>query len=98
MISKQNCNLHVGSTATQKHHYQEVMKQLSMNKAIDTMKQDKGYGVVIMNWSELFEKRLSELQMKQFTKLDYNPTRTLENKVKRTFRKMKSKTPGKYHI
>ena len=29
--------------------YQEIMKQLSVNKAIFIMKQDKGHDVVIMN-------------------------------------------------
>ena len=28
------------------------MEQLSMNKAIAIMKQDKGRGVVVMNWSQ----------------------------------------------
>lgn len=55
-----------------------MMKKLSMNKAIDIVKQDKGRGVVIMNRSEYFEKCFSILQSKQFTKLNYDPTVTLE--------------------
>ena len=77
------------------YKYQEVMKQLYMNKAIVIMKQGKGHGVVIMNQSKYFDKCLLILQSKQFTKLDHDPTGTMENKVQKTLRKIISKIQEK---
>ena len=52
-------------------------------------------GEVLMNWSNYFERGLSVIQSKQCTKLDYDPTSILENKVQRTLHKMKSRIAEK---
>ena len=51
-----------------------------MNEEIILMKQDKGFGVIIMNCLKYLEKCSSILQGKQFMKLDHNPTSKLESR------------------
>ena len=55
------------------------------------MKQDKGRGVVIMDKSKYAEKGLTVLSTKQFQKLKLHPTKSIEEKVQRIVRKIKSK-------
>ena len=67
------------------------------NNNIIIIKQDKGRGVVILDRTRYFEKCLSMLATKVFSKLDYDPTSKLESKVQRTLRKIKSKIPEKVY-
>ena len=66
----------------QKH--KQILKQLSTNKAIVIMMQDKGCGVVIMNQSNNFDKCLSKLKSTQFNRSDLDPSGILKNKIRRT--------------
>ena len=60
---------------------------ISRNK--DIIKQDKGRGVVILDKKDYIEKCINILDSKQFKKLKKDPTKTLENKMQRTLRKIK---------
>ena len=62
-------------------------------RPIIIIKQDKGWGVVILDRTKYIDKCLSMLATKQFSKLDYDPTSKLESRVQRTLRKIKSKLP-----
>ena len=55
------------------------------------MKQDKGRGVVVMDRSKYTEKCLSILQTEQFTKLRHDPTKSIESKIQRELRKLKTR-------
>ena len=55
------------------------------------LKQDKGRGVVVMDKHKYIEKCMSFLTTKQFKQVDSDPTKTLESKVQRSLRKLKSK-------
>ena len=55
------------------------------------MKQNKGRGVVVMDASKYTEKCLSILQTEQFTKRRHDPTKSIENKILRELRKLKTK-------
>ena len=62
-------------------------------RPIIIIKQDKEWGVVILDRTKYTDKCLSMLATKQFSKLDYDPTSKLESRVQRTLRKIKSKLP-----
>ena len=62
-------------------------------RPIIIIKQDKEWGVVILDRTKYIDKCLSMLATKQFSKLDYDPTSKLESRVQRTLRKIKSKLP-----
>ena len=62
-------------------------------RPIIIIKQDKEWGVVILDRTKYIDKCLSMLATKQFSKLDYDPTSKLECRVQRTLRKIKSKLP-----
>ena len=53
--------------------------------------QDKGKGVVIINKGKYTEKCLNLLNSNQFNKLSHDPTKPVENKVKRELQKIKTK-------
>ena len=55
------------------------------------MRQDKGRGVVIIDKSKYTAKYLELLQTNQFLKLKRDPTKSFENKIQRTLRKLKTK-------
>ena len=55
------------------------------------MKQDKGRGVVILDQTKYIEKFYNIINTNQFLKLDIDPTKTLDNKIQRTLRKLKDK-------
>ena len=59
------------------------------------MKQDKGRGGVIMDRSKYTEKGLTILSTKEFQKLKLDPTKSIEEKVQRMPRKIKSKLTSK---
>ena len=73
------------------YKHRQVIKRLAENKDIIISRQDKGKGVVIMERGKYTEKCLNMLNSSQFTKLDHDPTKAVENKIKRALRKIKHK-------
>ena len=71
------------------YRYKEVIDNLSRNKNITLLQQDKGRGVVILDRTTYVEKCLNILHTDQFRKLEKDPTKTLENKVQKALRTMK---------
>ena len=55
------------------------------------MKQDKGRGAVVMDRSKYIKKCLCILQTEQFTKRRHDPTKSIENKIQRELRELKTK-------
>ena len=72
------------------HIYKTIIDGLSNNQSICIMKQDKGRGVVVMDRSKYTEKCLSILQTEQFTKLRPYPIKSIENKIQRELRILKT--------
>ena len=66
-----------------------MIKRLAENKGIIVLRQDKGNGVVIMHRGKYTEECLNMLNSNQFKKLDHDPTKAVENKIKRALRKTK---------
>ena len=75
------------------NRHKKVIARLSKNSNIIIIKQDKRCGVVILDRTKYIDKCLSMVAIKQFSKLDYDPTSILESKLQRTLRKIKSKLP-----
>ena len=75
------------------YKYRNIIKNLQTNQNIVILKQDKGRGVVIMNRDKYMDKCIDILNTEQFKKLNKDSTSTLENKVQRLVRKIKSKIP-----
>ena len=75
------------------HKYKKIIEQLSNNRNICIMKQDKERGVVIIDKSKCTVECLKLLQRNQFSKLKHDPTKSLENKIQRTLRKLKRRLP-----
>ena len=71
--------------------HRQVIKRLAENNNILLLRQDKGKGVVIMDKGKYTEKCLNLLNSNQFNKLSHDPTKSVENKVKRALRKIKTK-------
>ena len=71
--------------------YKRIIDSLSKNQSIFIMKQDKGRGVVVMDRSKYTEKYLSILQTEQFTNLRHDLTKSIENKIQRELRKLKTR-------
>ena len=71
-----------------------MIQNLSKNKEIVILKQDKGRGVLILDRSKYMEKCLSILSTLQFAEIDHDPTAYIEEKVQRTLRKIKNKLPS----
>ena len=71
------------------YKYQKIIDNISRNKDIILIKQDKGRGVVILDKKDYIEKCINILDSKQFEKLKKDPTKTLENKMLRTLRIIK---------
>ena len=63
--------------------HRQVIKRLAENNNIFLLPQDKGKGVVIMDKGKYTEKCLNLLNSNQFNKLSHDPTKSVENKVKR---------------
>ena len=79
------------------YKYRDIVSKLSKREDIVILKQEKGKGVVLMDRHKYTDKCLALLSTKQFTTLTNDPTKTLESKVQRTLRKIKSKfTEQKY--
>ena len=71
-----------------------MIQNLSKNKEIVILKQDKGKGVVVLDRSKYMEKCLSILSTSQFAEMDHDPTAYIEGKVRRALRKIKNKLPS----
>ena len=65
--------------------------KISNRKDIVILTQDKGRGVVIMDWNNYTEKCMSLLASNQFKHIPNDPTKWLESKAQWTIRKVKSK-------
>ena len=73
------------------HRYRQIIRNLSNNEKIKVLKQDKGCGVVIMDSSQYMNKCLNILNKYSFIKLTDDPTKSIEGKIQRAIRKIKSK-------
>ena len=69
------------------YSFQHLIDNLSKNRNIIIMRQDKGRGVTILDRKNYIEKCLNMLNTKQFRKLSKDPTKTLERKIQRVLRK-----------
>ena len=69
----------------------KINSNLSNRKDIVILKQDKGRSVVVMDRSNYTEKCMSLLSSTQFMHIPNDPNKSLESKVQRTLRKIKSK-------
>ena len=69
-----------------------MIQNLSKNKEIVILNQDKGKGVVVLDRSKYMEKCLSILSTSQFAEMDHDPTAYIEGKVQRALRKTKKQT------
>ena len=63
------------------YKYKKVTGQLSRNKDLCILKQDKGRGVVLMDRKNYTDKCLELLQTNQFMKLNHDPTKSIEGKI-----------------
>ena len=72
-----------------KSQYEETIKNMTRNKNIVILRQDKGRGVVLMNKSKYIEKCLSQLNTENFSKMNEDPTKRIEKKVQDTLRDIK---------
>ena len=68
-----------------------LLRVSQKNQSICIMKQDKGRGVVVTDRSKYIEKCLSILQTEQFTKLRYDPTKSIQNKIQQELKKLKTR-------
>ena len=69
----------------------KIISDLSKRDGIVLRKQDKERRVVLMDISKYTEKCLEMLSTKQFTIVENDLTKTLESKIQRILRKLKSK-------
>ena len=63
------------------YKHQKIMDELSRNTDIIILRQDKGRGVTILDRKDYTQKCASILNTSQFTKLNSDPTKSLERKV-----------------
>ena len=75
------------------YKYRKIVNELSGNKDIVIIKQDKGRGVVVIDRGKYFGKCLALLNTEQFLQLQKDPTISLERIVQRTLREIKQKLP-----
>lgn len=73
-----------------KKKYDEVISNLSKNKKIVIMKQDKGKGVVLMDRTKYVEKCMSHLNTPNFKKLLSDPTQRTEKTIQKHLLKIKN--------
>ena len=79
------------------YRHRKIVLELSKNKKIVILKQDKGRGIVMMDKHKYLEKCMSMLTTKHFKQVDSDPTKTLESKVQRSLRELKSRlSPYEY--
>ena len=75
----------------------KIIEQLSNNRNICIMRQDKGRGMVIIDKSKYTTKCLELLQANKFSKLKHDPTKSFENKIQHTLKKLKTRIPTQYN-
>ena len=75
-----------------------VIRWLAENINTMLLRQDKGKGVVIIDKGKHTEKYLNLLNSNQFNKLSHDPTKSVENKVKRALRKIKTKLSQQEYV
>ena len=75
-----------------------MIKRLAENKGIVVLRQDKGKGLVIVHRGKYTEKCLNMLNSNQLKKLDHDPTKAVENKIKRALRKIEHKLSKQDYI
>ena len=73
------------------YKYTKIIDRLSKSQSICIMKEEKGCTVAVMYKSKYIEKSLHVLQSEQFTKLRYDPTKSIENKKQRELSKLKTR-------
>ena len=76
------------------YKYKKIIDQLSGNKDLCILKEDKGRSVVLMDKTKYTKKCLEILETNQFTKLNHDPTKSVEEKM-RLLRKFKSRLSQK---
>ena len=72
------------------YKFRKVVEQLSRNKGTMVLKQDKSRGVVVIGRKKYTEKCINLLHTDSFIRLDHNPSKTIEGKIQRSMRKIKS--------
>ena len=78
------------------YNCRKIVNDLSRNKDIVIMKQNKGRRVVVMDRGKYFDKCLAILNTEQFVQLQKH-TSSLEREVQCTLRKIKQKLPTDVH-
>ena len=73
------------------YKYKKVICNLSKDKNIIILKQDKGRGVVILDTTKYTEKCMALLNTERFKRLTTDPDATTERKIQKVLRKIKSK-------
>ena len=73
------------------YRYRQIIRNLSNNEKIKVLKQDRGRGVVIMDSCQYMKKCLNMLNNDNFIKLTDDPTKSIQGKIQKAIRKMKSK-------
>ena len=71
--------------------YRQIIRNLSNNEKIKVLKQDNSRRVVIIDSSQYMKKFLNILNNENFIKLTADPTKSIEGKIQRAIRKIKSK-------
>ena len=79
------------------YEHRETVKQLSNNKDIVLLKQDKGRGIVIMDRTKYVEKSLAILNTDKFIELDDDPTAGFQKRVQDCLRSMKKRLGPKIY-
>ena len=77
------------------YKYKKVIDQLSRNRDLCILKQDKGRGVVLMDRTKYTYKYLELLQTNKFMKLNHDLTKSIEGKIQRILRKVKNRLLSK---
>ena len=79
------------------YKYRKIIDNISRNKDIILIKQDKGRGVLVLDRKHYIEKCLNILELGQFKKLEKDPIKTIENKMQCPLRKIKTYFDEKEH-
>ena len=73
------------------YKYKKVIDNLSKNKSIVILKQDKGRGVVILDTTKYTEECMALSNTEHFKRLTTDPTAATERKIQKVLKKIKSK-------
>ena len=84
-----NCDKYAKIKVPYKHR--KIVNELSKRNDIVILIADKGRGVIILDRGKCTKKCLDILNTTQFQKLNKDPMKTMERKVRNTPRKIKSK-------